>query len=457
MIAALWRREWLATSRLARTPWLLALLSIGSGSLLLLFGVSSSDPPSDTGRSLFQVTFYLATLFVTLFGPAIAANGFALEREGRTWEALLMAGLGPRAIDRGKFLGAYTQLSVYLLALLPCFAIPHVFGGVRLVETALAIVMVLVIGALTVRFGLLVSAIVPSARATLVVTLVASAVLSFLVAGASTVFSEALRQDDLSRHATDGPAFWPFAIVYHRFGVDYLRYLVITPVGGAIIAWSTLRGLTLDALSGKPRSSGFGHVVLLVATAVILGLLPQGWSGVLAADLFFALAAAFAVLTIAGAPARGKTLGRSLGLVAAVAAGFFVVVGVAYGLERAAGSGYRWYDLTTSERREEIVNVLFYGPSFALFVVGVTSLLRTFFRRAMLVRAIAALVMAVVAIGPLLVGAFAKATEHRPELAFAASPFGVVAAGRTELVCAAIVWSLAGVVLLAITRRRESR
>ena len=45
-------------------------------------------------------------------GPTVAANSIASEREGRTWEAVLLTGLTPKDIARGKFLAAYTTIAL---------------------------------------------------------------------------------------------------------------------------------------------------------------------------------------------------------------------------------------------------------------------------------------------------------------------------------------------------------
>jgi hypothetical protein len=393
-------------------------------------------------------------LFVTLFGPAIAANTIALERDGKTWDALLMAGQSPRSIDRGKFLGAYTHLCLYLLAVAPSFALPHVFGGVRPLETGLGVIMVFVVGALTVRFGLLLSAMVPTARGALVVTLLASAVLSSVASTFGFAMTSHLKDVGLLDFAADGPVFWPVAVADRRFGVDYVRYLVVVPVGAVVLVWSSLRELTLDALgaaSGRARRHGPRHLVLLVAAAALLGVVPKQGQTLVAMEVLFSVCAFAAVLTVAGAEAAGRTLRRSLGVIGGTSAGFFTVALVALGVDAVLGGGLS-YELSYESRwRDKLWGLLFYGPAFVVFVTGVCAFVRTLVARRLVVRAVSAVVTAVVAVGPVLVGVMARAST----CAFAATPFGVFEATRGRLACAAAWWFVVGANLLFVAHRRE--
>lgn len=245
----LWLREWRATSRLVRTPWLLGLSSLSMASLVLLVAVGQHEyvPAEAVSRLLFQTFFGTALLFTALVGPAMAASSIALEREGKTWEALLMAGVTPREIDRGKFLGAYTHLGLYWLALLPAAALPHLHGGVTLVETVLGLVMVLVVGAVAVRFGLAISAAVSSTRLALLLTAGASALVCFAVVAGSFGMGEVLRRHGMESVARDTPVFWPVALAREALSYDYFRLLLVprwrwpSPRGCGCAPWASRR------------------------------------------------------------------------------------------------------------------------------------------------------------------------------------------------------------------------
>src|SRR5262249_41674723 len=161
----IWMREMRQAARLGRTPWVLFSLTL-TLSLLMCFigGISASydAPPASIGVALFQVFFSLAYLVVIIVGPTVAANSIPSEPEGRTWEAIVLTGLSPRTIARGKFLAAYTSISLYIVVLAPVGALAFLFGGVAATEVISAFVLLFLIAALAVAFGLAVSSMTTS-------------------------------------------------------------------------------------------------------------------------------------------------------------------------------------------------------------------------------------------------------------------------------------------------------
>jgi len=85
---------------------------------------------------------------VTVVGPAIAANSIASEREGRTWEAVLLTGLSPKDITRGKFLAAFTTICLYVVVLAPVGALSFLFGGVTATEVIVAFAFLVMLAGL---------------------------------------------------------------------------------------------------------------------------------------------------------------------------------------------------------------------------------------------------------------------------------------------------------------------
>jgi hypothetical protein len=98
-------RELKQAARLTRTPFILMTLTAMAALLLCSIGglASLSLDPARTGVAIFHTFFSLAYFVVTLAGPALASNSIASERDGRTWEALLLTGLSPGIVARGKF------------------------------------------------------------------------------------------------------------------------------------------------------------------------------------------------------------------------------------------------------------------------------------------------------------------------------------------------------------------
>jgi hypothetical protein len=466
-VRALWQREWLASSRLARTPWLASLAGFSLGTGMLLFAVGSSEPSSDLGRKLFHVCFAVNVLFATLIGPAIAANTIALEREGKTWEALVMAGISPRSIDSGKFLGAYTHLVAYLLGLLPCAGIPHVFGGVSCGETLLATLMVFAVGALAVRFGLFMSAVVPSARAALLATVFSSAGLCFVVmliaVGATKVLGNDIGMQSLR---SEGPVFWPVALVNEPFSFDYARYLVVLPIGAFAVAWFCLRDLTRHALSTNTvstvsvRSESMRlatYLVSIVVVAVLAGLVPNRSDEIILGEVLFSLVVFGAIVALSGdAPARTTSTFRSLVLIAGGAGGTFLVAVVAHVMLEALGrSAHPEYGIRSDD---VLTNMLVYAPAFTAFVTGLAAVLRTLVRRPAVARLATIGVTGAIAIVPLIAGVLARPGGSSPPSVIAASPIGAIfmnASDRPLVVIAAVVWMIAGLALIIVTHRRE--
>ena len=171
---AIWMREMRQSARLARTPWILLVLVLAPALLLSTIGglaASSSTSPAELGGMLFQTFFSLAYFVVVISGPWLAANGIAAEREGRTWEAVLLTGMTPKEIARGKFLAAYTAMALYIVALAPVGALSFLFGGVTAGEVVIAFVFLFLLAALAVAFGLAVSSLWSNSRGAIVVTL----------------------------------------------------------------------------------------------------------------------------------------------------------------------------------------------------------------------------------------------------------------------------------------------
>jgi hypothetical protein len=151
----LWIRELRQSARLGRTPLFLTVLSVLMTLLIAAIGgiVSTESSPATTGVVIFQVFFSLAYFVVTLIGPAVAANSIASEREGRTWEAVLLTGLSPGVIARGKFLAAFTSIAMYIVMLAPVGALPFLFGGVTATELVVAFAGLFLIALLSIAFA----------------------------------------------------------------------------------------------------------------------------------------------------------------------------------------------------------------------------------------------------------------------------------------------------------------
>lgn len=235
-----WMRELKQAARLTRTPVILATLTGLLALLMCAIGglMSVRVEPARVGVALFHTYFSVAFFVVTWVGPAVAAATIASERSGRTWYALLLTGLGPDMIARGKFLASLTYIGLYIVMLAPVGALPFLFGGVSAVEVFTAFLFLGLIAVLSVAFGLSVSSKFSSSAVAIVVTLIVAFPLSiFLFVMGGPVLSEAVH--DLWPAVPDGPPVWlPTAYVRGDFGLEYIAFLIVMPLAVvALPAW----------------------------------------------------------------------------------------------------------------------------------------------------------------------------------------------------------------------------
>lgn len=271
-----WMREMRQAQRASRRPWILLALTLSlSLGLCAMGGLAASEDadPAKVGSALFHVFFSLAYALVAIVGPAAAANGIAAEREGRTWEAVLLAGLDAPRLARGKFLAAYTTLSLYIVTLAPVGALSFLFGGVTATEVVLAFVLLFALAALAVSFGLAVSSVMDNLRGALVGTLALAAVIGpalyvffGLVGGqlAHSVWPEIERES---------PIWMPLALARADVDVTYLLALVLMPAAVSLVGARFLYSVTVANLGGETddRSTGLNRWMLF-STPVVLGV-----------------------------------------------------------------------------------------------------------------------------------------------------------------------------------------
>jgi ABC-type transport system involved in multi-copper enzyme maturation permease subunit len=274
----IWIRELRQATRLVRTPIILCVLAIlVTLSMASLGGIVSLDAsPATTGFVLFQVFFSVAYFVVTLVGPAVAANSIASEREGRTWEAVVLTGLPPALIARGKFMAAYTSIGMYIVMLAPVGALPFLFGGVTALETVAAFALLFLIAGLAVAFGLAMSSKMNSLRAAIVVTLLLAFIASLGVYLSLGLGLSYLAHEEWSGIAEGPPVWLPTAYARAPFDLRYVVYLIALPIAlVALPAWflyeatiANLTSITDDHSTGLKR----WYVVTLPVLAIVAGV-----------------------------------------------------------------------------------------------------------------------------------------------------------------------------------------
>lgn len=271
----LWIRELKQATRLARTPIILCVVAIIATLVLSSLGgvMASTESPAETGAILYQVFFSIAWFVVTLAGPAVAANSIASEREGRTWEAVLLTGLSPTTIARGKLLAAYTAIALYIVMLAPVGAIPFLFGGVSAIEVVLGYVYLFAIAFISVAFGLALSSKMESLRAALLVTLLIAFPLSGLAFGTLGVGLSYAANEAWTGVMEGAPVWLPTA--YDRAPLDlrYVVFLLVLPLIALFVPAYFLYEVTVANLksSADDRSTGIKRWFLLSTPLLAFG------------------------------------------------------------------------------------------------------------------------------------------------------------------------------------------
>lgn len=446
----LWIRELRQSARLARTPLVLMLLTVAMTLLIAVVGglVSVYDSPATTGVVLFQTFFSVAYFLVTLIGPAVAANSIASEREGRTWEAVLLTGLPPGVIARGKFLSAFTAISMYIVMLAPVGALPFLFGGVTATEVVVAFAGLFLVALLAIAFGLAMSSLMASMRAAIVITLLLAiplSILAFVTFGVGLSYAA----HHAWRGVAEGPPIWlPTAYERAPFGLEYVVFLLVIPVlSVALPAWF-LYEVTIANLTSvtDDRSSGLKRWFLAAAPALtITACVPlfsvrapdraaMAMLGISALLIFFT----FCVFLFQGdpiGPSRrvlihwdrtgagrlrrflGPGVPRSATLLLA-GGGLALALAAVAGLERtAAASSARGIDAST------VAIFAGYAIAFYVFVTGLGAFLRSRAQTPLAARVLLFAFIFAVSVGPWIVAAIAGLLVDR--------------AGRDALVVAA--------------------
>jgi ABC-type transport system involved in multi-copper enzyme maturation permease subunit len=499
---AIWMREMRQSARLGRTPWILFAITLTISLLMCTIGglaSASNAAPATIGSVLFQVFFSLAYLVVTLVGPAVAANSIASEREGRTWEAVLLTGLSPKKVARGKFMAAYTTIALYIVVLAPVGALSFLFGGVTATDVVVAFAFLFLLAALTVAFGLAVSSLFQSLRAAIVVTLVLAILIGPTLYGLfGSLCSIGIHA--LWNEVPEAIPIWlPLAISRAKFGLEYVAFLIVLPLLAiATPAWFlyevTIANLTGDA---DDRSTGLKRwfaistpLLGIAATVPSLAAPDDEARGVLAimGILFFCMHLGFSAMLFAyepPGPSRrvrihwdrdkagfftrffGPGLGKTSFLVMCFGfVGLFVMAASEITALRVFG--------TLSTRGDDYMQRIFffslYAAGFFIFLVGVTSWLRSRGNAPWIARLISAAILFLVSAGPWIVAAIGGVLAQKEGWIVAApSPFyafymldwiGSTHSKASEMpileagVMCSFIWGLLGLVLLSLAARR---
>jgi ABC-type transport system involved in multi-copper enzyme maturation permease subunit len=225
-------RDLRASARLGFKPWVLLVLIVVSTMFMTVAGSlgATATMPAQVGEGLFHVYFTCMIGLVTLVAPATAAGAIAMEREGKTWEALLLTGLTPRQITRGKFLAALSDVGIYVVALAPVGALCFVFGGVGAFEVVVAYIFILVHTILCICFGLAISSVVRSTRTAVLLSIIIAVLIGGFVFPVMSFAFSAFAHELWPAVKSGLPVWYPAALARADFGAPYVAVLIAGPL-----------------------------------------------------------------------------------------------------------------------------------------------------------------------------------------------------------------------------------
>jgi hypothetical protein len=305
--------------RTGRMIFLLVVLAVLLG--LLILGIGSAfgmtKAPASFGAVLFQIFFSLAYFVVAIVGPAVAAVGLSSEKDGRTWEALVLTGADVRAIAGAKFRVAAIAVLAFLTMITPVSLLCLFLGGVTVAEVVMAFVLLAIIAIVAVAYGVSVGA---AAGGTGSATLVAMA--SALIGAPGLYVAVGLGMSFFA-HATwpevpsFSPVWLPSAYARGHFDGWYVVLLIALPIALVVQALWFSYELTIARLKApaEDRSSGLkrwylASVPIMTAIAAIPGYMTRGssrlsaWIGGLGGLFVFLVFAAFVFANDALAASR---------------------------------------------------------------------------------------------------------------------------------------------------------
>lgn len=245
---------------------LLGLLVLSSGALM----ASGDAAPASVGRMVFHLFFGLALLVLALAGPAQAASSITSERELGTYESLLLTGMDPARIVRGKLAASYAAFVLVLVAFSPVVGIAFLFGGVAPGNVFFGFYGLLLFLAPAVALGVACSARLASTRIAVLLTSVLFVPTAMLGTGLlAAAGEEAKRGWGLT---VDGPFWFTEALATRFFEPDTFGLLVLLPLFAVFMAVWFFAASAVAAL--RPAAEDRSTPFKLWALVLLLGALP---------------------------------------------------------------------------------------------------------------------------------------------------------------------------------------
>jgi hypothetical protein len=479
-------RELRQSARQKRGPIVIGAIGTIVPLIALLVAAAMTSPwntPAEIGRAIFEGTLTFALFVVVIVGITVAASSVASEREGHTWEAMLLSGLRPAAIVRGKFIAAFAQAAIYVVALAPSAALSFLVGGVTVTEILVALGLALAVAAVAVLFGLAVSSFARTARGALAGALVATLATFPMIYGAFVGLGFIVG-DITGDSATHGSTWLAHALVSAPLGGRSFVFFLLDPLLVLLVPGWLILEITKANLSdaSDDRSTGLRRwyvmaTLLLVGGSIATLLAVPNRRDILTIGLLLLLAVhlGFSTLIFGGEPlgpsrrvlarSGARTLAqRILGPGIGPATVLHAVLGVAaLGLVYVVSSTLNWEHIAVVRTSAE------YAIAFHLFTAGGSGVLAARWQRSNLVRAATVATVLVLLVIPLVTSSVGRIVMESDgpgwRLLEALSPlYPVAMASRfpenQSIGCAhaaTFMYALVGVVLIGWTWARSQQ
>lgn len=207
-------------------------LSTGLLGLIVLSGGAATAagpiPPAQVGQIVFQLFFTTALAVLSLVAPAHASTSLTGEKEMRTYESLILTGMDPWRIVRGKFLASYSAIVLVLVAFAPVVGIAFLFGGISPWHVLIGFYGLLLCLGPAVALGVAISARMRSSRIAILISLMVFAPISFFGTLSMWGLGEAAKR--AWGLGMSGPFWFTEALSSRLFELDTLGLLGVLPL-----------------------------------------------------------------------------------------------------------------------------------------------------------------------------------------------------------------------------------
>ncbi len=265
-----------------RTPLFIRFLYLATGVVALAtltLGASIASTamvPADVGRVVFQLFFTLALAVIVVIGPAYAATTLTSEHEGRTYESLILTGMDPWRIVRGKFIACMGGMSLVLISFAPVVGIAFLFGGVSPVAVFFGFCALFLVMGPAVASGIAISSRRRRTRIAILIAVISAGGIGLPLFSILWAIGDGLK----SRWSLtmEGPFWFTEALANRFFELDTFLLLVVIPIYLAVmLVWFMLASAVAGVRpTAEDRSGPFKlwSAVAIVGYALLSFALP---------------------------------------------------------------------------------------------------------------------------------------------------------------------------------------